>query len=34
MKGDFQPKGRKGRPNKDNAKLTSQILSLINKWKD
>ena len=27
-------KGRKGRPNKDNAKLTSQILSLINKWKD
>ena len=27
-------KGRKGRSNKDNSKLTSQILSLINKWKD
>ena len=27
-------KGRKGRPNKENSKLTSQILSLINKWKD
>ncbi len=25
---------RKGRPNKDNAKLTSQIRSLIEKWKD
>ena len=27
-------KGRKGRTNKDNAKLTSQIRSLIDKWKD
>ena len=27
-------KGRKGRSNKDNSKLTSQILSLIHKWKD
>ena len=27
-------KGRKGRTNKDNAKLTSQIRSLIEKWKD
>ena len=27
-------KGRMGRPNKDNSKLTSQIRSLINKWKD
>ena len=27
-------KGRKGRTNKDNAKLTSQIRALINKWKD
>ena len=27
-------KTRKGCTNKDNAKLTSQILSLINKWKD
>ncbi len=27
-------KGRRGRPNKDNAKLTSQIRSLIEKWKD
>ena len=27
-------KGRKGRTNKDNAKLTSQIRSLIAKWKD
>ena len=27
-------KGRKGRTNKDNAKLTSQIRALITKWKD
>ena len=27
-------KGRKGRTNKDNAKLTSQIRALIDKWKD
>ncbi len=27
-------KGRRGRPNKDNAKLASQIRSLIEKWKD
>lgn len=27
-------KGRKGRANKDNAKLTSQIRELIEKWKD
>ena len=27
-------RGRKGRTNKDNAKLTSQIRSLIDKWKD
>ncbi len=27
-------KERQGRPNKDNAKLTSQIRSLIEKWKD
>ena len=27
-------KGRKGRTNKDNAKLTSQIRSLIEKWRD
>ena len=27
-------KGRRGRTNKDNAKLTSQIRSLIDKWKD
>ena len=27
-------KGRQGRTNKDNAKLTSQIRSLIEKWKD
>ncbi len=27
-------KARQGRPNKDNAKLTSQIKSLIEKWKD
>ena len=27
-------KKRKGRPNKDNARLTSQIKSLIEKWKD
>ncbi len=27
-------KGRRSRPNKDNAKLTSQIRELINKWKD
>ncbi len=27
-------KGRRGRPNKDNARLTSQIRELINKWKD
>ncbi len=26
--------GRQGRPNKDNAKLTSQIRSLVEKWKD
>ena len=27
-------KNRKGRTNKENAKLTSQIRSLIEKWKD
>ncbi len=27
-------KARRGRPNKDNAKLTSQIRSLIEKWRD
>ena len=27
-------KGRKGRTNKENAKLTSQIRSLIEKWRD
>ncbi len=27
-------KGRKGKPNKDNARLTSQIRELYNKWKD
>lgn len=27
-------KGRRGRPNKDNAKLTSQIRELCEKWKD
>lgn len=27
-------KGRRGKPNKDNAKLTSQIRELIEKWKD
>ncbi len=27
-------KARQGRPNKDNAKLTSQIKSLVEKWKD
>ncbi len=27
-------KTRRGRPNKDNARLTSQIRELINKWKD
>ncbi len=27
-------KDRKGRPNKDNARLTSQIRSIIEKWKD
>lgn len=27
-------KARKGRPNKDNARLTSQIKSIIEKWKD
>ncbi len=27
-------KSRKGRPNKDNARLTSQIRSIIEKWKD
>lgn len=27
-------KGRRGRPNKDNSRLTSQIRSLIEKWKD
>jgi metallo-beta-lactamase family protein len=27
-------KNRRGRPNKDNAKLTSQIRELIEKWKD
>ncbi len=27
-------KGRRGKPNKDNAKLTSQIRDLIEKWKD
>lgn len=27
-------KSRQGRPNKDNARLTSQIKSIIEKWKD
>ena len=27
-------KTRRGRPNKDNARLTSQIRSVIEKWKD
>ncbi len=27
-------KGRKGRPNKENAKLTSQIRTLVEKWRD
>lgn len=27
-------KSRLGRPNKDNARLTSQIKSIIEKWKD
>ncbi len=27
-------KGRRGRPNKDNARLTSQIRAIIEKWKD
>ena len=27
-------KNRRGRPNKDNSRLTSQIRSIIEKWKD